>query len=131
MSVPSADPATVSGTQTTDSLSSTSGTGEGIHLDAWSRFASQVGGAGRDGLHGAFGSNGTLGFAGQRHDLGADTGASHGAGDGLMAKLALLTQYAASSFAKPGAISGGTLVQDASAAALAPTLTKPQQAALV
>lgn len=60
---------------------------------------------------------------------GGNTGGPSAAGYGAIgAKLALLSQYAASSFASSADLSGGSLVREALSSVQTPTLTRPQSA---
>lgn len=102
------------------------GPGGELKLDAASEFTGRVAGfSGDDKLALAdisFGNKTTLGYA----ENGSHTGGTLSVSDGeLTAKIALLGQYSASSFAMSADTSGGTLIQAAPASALTPTLAKP------
>jgi hypothetical protein len=105
------------------------GAGGELTLDASSQFTGRIAGfSGDDKLDLAdisFGNTTTLGYAENPGHTGGTLTVSDGA---LTAKIALLGQYAASSFVMSADTSGGTLIQAAAASPLAPTLTKPHSA---
>jgi len=100
-----------------------------LQLDASSRFGGYVSGfGGRNAIDLAdidFGSRTTLAYEPNRWDTGGTLTVSDGT---HAAKIALLGQYAASSFAMSASNSGGTVIHDAHSSAMAPTLTQPQHA---
>ena len=72
----------------------------GANQNNWSNFGNHAGSA--------FSRYSTLGYSGQSQDTGGNPAATDGS---LMSRMALLGQYAASSFAKPGAVSTGPSLQ--------------------
>lgn len=72
----------------------------GANQNIWSNFGNQAGSG--------FSRYSTLGYTGQSQDTGGNSAPTDGS---MMSRMALLGQYAASSFAKPGAVSTGPSLQ--------------------
>jgi hypothetical protein len=103
---------------TSDAGSSTGGSNTGgSNLNAWSGFGNQARGVGS-----AFSNNTTLGYAGNLTGAGGNPPAVDGS---FVSRMALLGQYAASSFVGAGPGLVGAPMQSA-AAEFAQTLAKPR-----